>query len=529
MPCPKSVAGALLCLLALGVPALAQEAGQTPPPFTLSYAEGRVEVARHAAVEPASPPDLIEEGDRLMTSDGRAELVGDDGLMVHLDAGADLHVTPDMRLRLVRGRILVHTPPTVLDVAIALPVGDLRLEPHGRYDIRADDLDGDTVVAVIDGRATLSGADDAWPLGAGDVVHIDPRDRRPRWSRVPAADDMRLWSSRRADRATLTRAASTLPPGVEPWGDELARAGRWDTLAPFGQVWFPAVAPGWRPFTDGQWRFTRRGWTWIDRTRWGWPVHHYGRWGWHGVRGWYWRPQRTWGPGWVRWAIGADHVGWAPLGWDARPVEPFPLGGLANAAPRWGSTWTFATRQTFGRPGRGAAYVDPRALPGPVLGGFVSQPVGPRGPADRGDRFFARPGQWSTPRVAPLPSGPAPITAPPRIMDARRGGHGDDVMRRPGDAPAWRPAAPPPQPARPDQERAWSTAEPVMSPVDPAPAERRPIHAPRPPAASRREPGATPSTPTPPPPRSAPAAGAGGTPHRGTPSTPPSAAMPRRR
>lgn len=485
MPVRTSLVAALAAVLAIAAPLAAQQAPLDAPPLTLSYVDGRVDLARESRVTAAEVPDAIDVDDRLIATDGRAELVGDDGTLLHLAAGADLRIDAGMRPRLVRGRLIVHTTPAAGDVAIALPAGVLRLEPHGIYDLRADDLDGDTVVIVVDGRATMTSGDSEWPLGADDELHLDPREARPRWSRAGRADEMLIWSGRRADRATLTRAAATLPPAAQTWGPDLAQAGQWGTLAPYGAVWYPTVAAGWRPYTDGRWRMTRRGWTWIDRPRWGWPVHHYGRWGFQPSRGWYWMPQRTWGPGWVSWVVGADHVGWAPLGRDAGPVVAFPLGGHATPEGRWASTWSIAPRATFGTRGSGRVpLTDPRTLPGPVLGGFVSQAIGPRGAAGSDDRFLARPDQWAATPVWPrravpvAPAGPVarPGTRPSaRVLDAPRGPDDSGVaMRRPGDAPSARPPDAPLSPTERPRDRVWTTAPPAeMSHPDPAPAAPR--------------------------------------------------------
>lgn len=506
MPVRTSLVAGLVALHAIAAPLGAQTPPVDAPPLTLAYVDGRVDLARDSRVTPAEVPDAIDVDDRLLATSGRAELVGDDGTLFHLDTGADLRIDAGVRPRLVRGRLVVHTTPAAGDVAIALPTGVLRLEARGVYDLRADDLDGDTIVAVVDGRATMASGDSEWPLGPDDELRLDPRDARPRWSRAARADEMLLWSRRRADRATLARAAATLPPATQPWATDLAQAGQWDTLAPYGAVWYPAVAPGWRPYTDGRWRMTRRGWTWIDRARWGWPVHHYGRWGFQPSRGWYWLPQRTWGPGWVSWVVGADHVGWAPLGWDARPVAPFPLGGQAMTEGRWASIWSIAPRRTFGARGTGRVpLTDPRTLPGPVLGGFVSQAVGPRGTAGPDDRFLARPDQWNPTPAWPRRAGPvspvAPSTRPPaRILDAPRRPDDDGVvMRRPGDAPASRPPDAGLAPFERPHDRVWTAPPPAeMSHPDPAPVELR--RAPRPvgPPVRPAE-GAAPSRPETPP------------------------------
>ena len=111
--------------------------------MTLSHAEGRVDIARAGGVDAAHAPDLLEDGDRLLTTDGRAELVFADGSLVHVDRETDLRVDDGVRLRLVRGRVIVRTSPastTVLDVDT--PIGVVQFAPRGEYQIAARDLDG---------------------------------------------------------------------------------------------------------------------------------------------------------------------------------------------------------------------------------------------------------------------------------------------------------------------------------------------------------------------------------------------------
>lgn len=413
-------------------------------PLTLSWVEGRVDLARATGVEAAVSPDILDEGERLVVGSGRAELVADDGTLVHAGGDTDLWVEAGPRLRLVRGRLVVHTAVAGDGHLLATPAGLVRLEPAGAYDISARDLDGDTVIAVLAGRAAMTVADQAVPVSPDDVLTLDPRAPVARWGRGVPDDDFRAWSRRRADRATLARAAATLPPAVQPWTTDLAAHGTWSTIPEYGAVWFPTAGPAWRPYTLGSWRFSRRGWTWIDSVRWGWPVHHYGRWGRHATRGWYWIPQRRWAPAWVGWAIGPDHVAWSPLGWDSRPLIDFHAGLSLGPAGLWGATWAVAPRHAFGRRQRTAHPLeDTSRLPGPVLGGFVSQLIAPRGPALPGDRF-AVPASFYTSRRALPPVADPPFPSPhvfpgtrSRVTDAPRR---DDApvadWRRPADAPA---------------------------------------------------------------------------------------------
>jgi hypothetical protein len=85
-----------------------------------------------------------------------------------------------------------------------------------------------------------------------------------------------------------------LPVELRAYGPEFDQYGRWDNVAPYGAVWVPAVAAGWRPYYDGSWGYTRYGWTWCGRDRWAWPTHHYGRWGYNGAS-WFWIPTNIWG------------------------------------------------------------------------------------------------------------------------------------------------------------------------------------------------------------------------------------------
>lgn len=450
-----------------------------PPPLTLSYVDGRVDVVRASGVEAARAPDLLEEDDRLVVADGRAELVFDDGPIAHLDRDADVRVDLGVRLRLVRGRAIVHTLDTGAPLVVATPAGPVALEPDGEYHLTADDLQGDTEVAVVRGQATLEGPGGDAVVRDGEAVRLDPRDRRARFSRGFFADAFSDWSARRLRQLTVQSGpVDVLPPAARPWAADFALYGAWTSLPPYGPVWFPARGAGWRPYVDGSWRHTRYGWTWIDAEPWAWPLHHYGRWGLHPNRGWYWIPERRWAPAWVGWAVAADHVAWAPLGWDARPVVDFFAGVRIGPVGAGASAWSILPRFDFGRRGPVRPWLrDPRALPGPVLGGFVSQMIGPRGPADADDRFGrrSRPGQaaprWpgrdgAVPRAPQGPDAddrraidpPRPDAWGRRPMDAPR-----DRDARDGDgttgAPGWTPA--------PGRRRDPGDVAPVGAPVPP--------------------------------------------------------------
>jgi hypothetical protein len=464
-----------------------------PPPLTLTYTEGTVEIVRASGVEPAAPPDILEEDARLVIAEGRAELVVADGALAHVDRSSDLRVDLGVRLRLVSGRLVVHTPYDAEPLVVATPAGLVELGPDGEYDLTADDLRGDTTIGVVTGRASWLQGDHETTVEPGDVLLVHPRDDRARWARGRPSDEFLDWARRRAATMTSSTAPTALPPPMRPWGADLAMYGQWSTMAPYGAVWYPRAMAGWRPYTYGSWRFTRYGWTWIDRDRWAWPLHHYGRWGHHDVRGWYWIPDHVWGPAWVGWAVAADHIAWSPLGWNARPLVDFSFGLRVGPIGLWLSSWSIVPRRAFGS--RGPAWTqfqDPHRLPGPVLGGFVSQLIGPRGPASGGDRFAVQPERrygrtrsttpgWAQPRPAPGSLTPRP--ADDRVVDAP----GEAIVRRPGDAAPRAPAEPgTAAPVERPRERQWSTRP--SDRVDERRGNGRPVMPVGPPVRPRDEP-----------------------------------------
>jgi hypothetical protein len=111
----------------------------------------------------------------------------------------------------------------------------------------------------------------------------------------------------------------------------MSQYGDWVRVAPFGQVWKPYVARGWRPYTYGHWVHTRKyGQMWEGYEPWAWVGYHYGRWIFTRNYRWVWIPGYVWHPGRVTWAHSYGSIGWMPMppdGYDYR------LGYLSNVGP----------------------------------------------------------------------------------------------------------------------------------------------------------------------------------------------------
>ena len=106
----------------------------------------------------------------------------------------------------------------------------------------------------------------------------------------------------------------------------LSPHGRWQNHPRWGEVWIANRTPrDWRPYTRGRWVFTDEwGWYWVsgdEEADWGWVTYHHGRWVFDRDFGWAWIPGNEWGPAWVDWRRGTEHVGWAPLPPDEINVE----------------------------------------------------------------------------------------------------------------------------------------------------------------------------------------------------------------
>ncbi len=168
---------------------------------------------------------------------------------------------------------------------------------------------------------------------------------------------MVLFSARQAMAQPLSTPVQTnSPPGmatnmypmsadVTMFFDSLTPYGDWFWIDPYGWVWSPHVAVGWRPYTEGSWAYSDSGWTWVSDVPWGWAPFHYGRWWFHEHRGWCWAPDRVWGPAWVSWHFGDAWCGWAPL----------PPRVEWETARNWDAIipafeWSFTSREDFWRP-----------------------------------------------------------------------------------------------------------------------------------------------------------------------------------
>jgi hypothetical protein len=125
--------------------------------------------------------------------------------------------------------------------------------------------------------------------------------------------------------------------------EQLADDGRWYEDDTYGYVFQPAVAADssdWRPYSDGHWEDTDRGWYWDSNERFGWATYHYGRWVLIDGVGWVWVPGNEWAPAWVSWRDSDEYVGWAPLPPECGRISVgVSIGGWSDSYWGVGPSW----------------------------------------------------------------------------------------------------------------------------------------------------------------------------------------------
>jgi len=214
------------------------------------------------------------------------------------------------------------------DVEISTPTVSVRPTEQGSYRITVFP-DGTTEITVRSGRADIFSPRGSESLTAGRTMQARGTPSDPEYMIIAAIpnDDWDRWNADR-DR-TLERAVSTryVPPDVYG-AEDLDSYGQWQNDPSYGNVWVPAVDPGWAPYRVGRWEYVDfYGWTWVSGDPWGWAPYHYGNWymssyGWAWYPGafggrHYWRPAMVsffgWGGGGLSVGFGFGNVGWVPL------------------------------------------------------------------------------------------------------------------------------------------------------------------------------------------------------------------------
>ena len=304
---------------------VAQDADQpTNAPAHLSFVDGSATLEREGQAETAVSGMPFVPGDRLQTTRGRVEVLFTDGSALAVDEFTTIELQDRALLRMGTGRLLltvsgVNDPANALRYQIDTPSASVSTDGPGEYRIGLLNGRGEleTELAVFRGYATLVTDVGSTAVRAGErsLARDTLAPSRPLIFNSARFDAFDRWASARRDARLGTASSQYLPRDLHVYSSTFDSHGTWGSSGNYGHVWYPTVAPGWRPYYYGHWSpVPAYGWTWIGYDPWGWPTHHYGRWGFAGGR-WFWAPGRTWGGAWVSWASAPGYVGWCPVGY----------------------------------------------------------------------------------------------------------------------------------------------------------------------------------------------------------------------
>ncbi len=349
--------------LALGVSVcglpLAAPAQDFQTPSHISYAEGSVRVEREGESEEPGPGWVLLPGDRIRTAAGRAEILFPDGSALAVDEYTVLDILDAALLRLNTGRTLLtvsgaEDPSAALRYQLDTPSSSITTEGPGEYrvDVSSFPSGAETDLSVMRGYAVIENERSAVRVRPGEqsTARQGFPPSYPRAFNAARYDPFEQWAGARLDERLgyggNSSSAQYLPADLQMYGGTFDSYGSWQQEPSYGYVWYPRVAPVWRPYYHGSWHSVPGyGWTWTGIDRWAWPTHHYGRWG-HARGRWFWVPGRHWGPAWVSWGAAPGYVGWCPLGFNNRPVFAMSV----SVGNRWNG-WVAVPRARFGARG----------------------------------------------------------------------------------------------------------------------------------------------------------------------------------
>ncbi|MCJ7680357.1 MAG: FecR domain-containing protein, partial [Candidatus Aminicenantes bacterium] len=273
----KKSTGFFFCIVFLFSPLTAEDIPYTNGSVArLSCVEGEVFLQRAAdmSFEKAVLNMPVTEGDRLGTTDGRAELYISRGKYIRLNHNTKIDILklPDnssdlVQIRVWAGSCYLRINHLDQDKGFELHTPDLSayVLDRGlfRFDIRENQ---ETELFVFQGLLEAALEDGSVMIKADQRLEaIDGRAiSDPSKFLSTTEDSFDRWNKQRDYDLGRESDSRYLPEELTDFETELADSGRWDDVAPYGQVWIPFGADmEWRPYYNGRWVWLGlTGWTW---------------------------------------------------------------------------------------------------------------------------------------------------------------------------------------------------------------------------------------------------------------------------
>lgn len=323
-----------MAIFFIAIMAQSQETKYTSNSFArLSFISGNTYIQRAADLgyEEGQVNMPITEGDRIGTTDGRAEIYIGNKNYVRLDKNTkvDFLNLPKKDAGLVRvrhwaGNIYLDIDSLEKEKAVEVLTADATFYvlDKGLYRINVKE-NKETEILVFSGMVEASGEEGSMLVKKEECVTVSEGrfPSRPASFFASADDSFDRWNGTRNSQIRKQFARRYLSGELEDFEYELNEYGDWMYMPEFGYVWAPrGMASDWRPYYYGRWMWLPlAGWCWIPYEPWGWSTFHYGRWHWAFGIGWYWIPMNVWGPAWVNWWWGYDYFAWAPMSYWGYP------------------------------------------------------------------------------------------------------------------------------------------------------------------------------------------------------------------
>jgi hypothetical protein len=316
---------------------------QAPQPATvsgriarLSFSQGDVQFQSPGQDWQSASINLpLQQGFRVATTEGRAEIQFESGMILRLAENSILEFTeldtaPNSgritKLNLTQGTIIATADLRPIDsFSVDAPNVHVTTSEPARF--RIDTTQGDSWVGIFAGNVTVKSATGETKVTKGHTFHISGQDVAQVSIDMNAPlDDFDQWAADR-DRTLqqgygdAVQYVANYAPDYSEYNyglSDLSSYGHWVVVAGSGLCWEPYGVPEhWRPFFFGRWQFFGgTGWTWISSEPWGWLPFHTGRWFLRPGGGWMWQPGsiRAWNPAPVYWFNVGNQLGWAPNG-----------------------------------------------------------------------------------------------------------------------------------------------------------------------------------------------------------------------
>ncbi len=233
---------------------------------TSQFVDGAAILERDGRTESAPVIMPLLAGDRVRTQNGRVEVLFADGSTLHLDANTLVDFQSDEVIRLLEGRVRLNIvgPAATCGLSHRRAVGvgadsRARRVPDCRAPRRARSRAAEVELAVLRGGAELVNEDGRTAL-AGRRARLRARGH---WSldgvrlQLRIVGRVRSLVRRHAARPASASPRSTCPTACSPYSSSFNDYGSWQNEPTYGYVWYPRVAPGWRPYYYGRWASLR--------------------------------------------------------------------------------------------------------------------------------------------------------------------------------------------------------------------------------------------------------------------------------